>query len=253
MTTRPRTTPGPTWIHVVGGLAVAVFASALVGAIAATVAGWDTMVEHGRGADVGRNARQVLTGEAFGTDEPGLVALALLQIPLWSGFLGAAFLARRQTGDDLGWRFRPGDVPLGLAVGVATQLVAVPLLYQPVFWIFGEHDVAEPARVLTSRATSGVGVALLALVVVVGAPVVEELFFRGVLYRAVDHRVGAVAAVVVSSLVFALVHLQLLQSPALFLFGVVAALLVWWSGRLGPAVFAHVGFNLTTVVALLAA
>ena len=42
-----------------------------------------------------------------------------------------------------------------------------------------------------------------------------------------------------------------MQFPGLFAFGVVAAVLTQRTGRLGTAIWAHVGFNLTTVVLLL--
>ncbi len=60
-------------------------------------------------------------------------------------------------------------------------------------------------------------------------------------------------AVIVSSLVFGAVHLQPLQFPALVAVGVVFALLALRTGRLGPSIFAHIGFNAVAVGSLLAA
>jgi membrane protease YdiL (CAAX protease family) len=54
-------------------------------------------------------------------------------------------------------------------------------------------------------------------------------------------------AIVGSSAVFGLVHFQLLQFPALMVVGVVNAVLTLRTGRLGPAVCAHVAFNGTAV------
>jgi membrane protease YdiL (CAAX protease family) len=58
------------------------------------------------------------------------------------------------------------------------------------------------------------------------------------------------AAVLVSSLVFAAIHRQPLALPGLFLFGLVAAALTLRTGRLGPAWALHAGFNFTTLVIL---
>ena len=58
-------------------------------------------------------------------------------------------------------------------------------------------------------------------------------------------------ALIVSAVVFAAGHFQPLQFPALFAFGLVAGILAQRSGRLGPAIWAHVGFNATTTIALL--
>jgi membrane protease YdiL (CAAX protease family) len=46
-------------------------------------------------------------------------------------------------------------------------------------------------------------------------------------------------------------HLQPLQFPALLVFGVILGVLTVRYGRLGPALWAHVGFNATTLASLL--
>lgn len=198
----------------------------------------------------------VLIAATAGFDEAlPLWVIALGQVPLWLGLVGGPVWVSRVQGSgnlvrDFRLRARPVDVPVGLAVGLVTQVVLVPLLYElVVFPLVGRRDVSAPARELTSQAT-GWGVALLFVIVVLGAPVVEELFFRGLVLDALLARMHTVAAVVASSLVFAAVHLQLLQLPALVLFGVATALLRLRTGRLGPPIAAHVGFNAWTVVVL---
>ncbi|QGG95807.1 type II CAAX endopeptidase family protein [Actinomarinicola tropica] len=187
-------------------------------------------------------------------DAPLWVQL-LTQIPLWAGYAGVTLWVVTRVGRgpelDLGWRFRRRDVPYGLTLGVLLQIVAVPVLYVPILLLFPDQDVSEAARDLTDRATEPASVIALLLVVVVGAPIVEELFFRGLLLRSVARRWGTAAGLVLSTAVFGLVHLQLLQLPALLLFGGVAAWLTVRSGRLGPAVWTHVGFNAVTVLLLL--
>lgn len=188
-------------------------------------------------------------------DAPLWVQL-LTQIPLWAGYGGVTWWATSNLGRgperELGWRFRRRDIPYGLTLGVFLQLVAVPVLYVPILLLFPDSDVSEAARDLTERATEPASVVALILVVAVGAPIVEELFFRGLLLRSVESRWGTPVGVVVSTAIFGLVHLQLLQLPALLLFGGVAAWLTVRTGRLGPAVWTHVGFNAVTVGLLLA-
>ena len=48
------------------------------------------------------------------------------------------------------------------------------------------------------------------------------------------------------------VHFEPLQTAGLVLFGLVAGWLVQRHGRLGPAIFAHMGFNAVTIAILLA-
>lgn len=193
-------------------------------------------------------------GHAPGDAYP-LWLVAVLQVPLWAGYLVGPIVATRAKGrgpvEDLGARLRRGDILPGLAAGVVAQLVAVPLLYRFVVFRFVDGDLSAAARDLVDRATSPVGVVLLVLIAGVGAPLIEELFYRGFLLRALERRLGRVGALVVSSVVFAAVHLQALQFPALLLFGLLAGWLYQRTGRLGPAWAAHVAFNLVTIAVLL--
>lgn len=191
-------------------------------------------------------------------DGLSLSGVALLQVPLWAGLLGAPLWStyvkgRRSLRVDFGLRMRWLDVPLGLAAGFATQFALVILIgvLYPLLGIDTEQ-VGSRAEELTSSATDAVGVVLLVAIVAVAAPLFEELFYRGLWLRAVERRWGTAWAVVTSALVFGLIHLQIYDLPALVGFGLVAAVLTVRTGRLGPAIWAHVAFNLTAVVSLLA-
>ncbi|HIE68561.1 MAG TPA: CPBP family intramembrane metalloprotease [Acidimicrobiia bacterium] len=69
--------------------------------------------------------------------------------------------------------------------------------------------------------------------------------------RAFEARMRPRIALVVSALVFGAVHLQLLQFPALVAIGLVCGWLAQRDGRIGRAIWAHVGFNGLTVALLL--
>jgi len=185
-------------------------------------------------------------------EDPSLEITAILQSALWIGTLGIPlwlYYSKGVSWRQFGWRFKRSDIFKGLLIGLGTQ-IAAGLLYLPLYVIFDDIDVSEPAKELVDKAT-GLGVFLLFLVVVVGAPVVEEIFYRGLTLKAFEKKMGGRLALVASSLLFAVAHLQFVQFPALFLFGFVAAYLARKYDRLGRAVWAHVGFNATTVIALL--
>ncbi len=198
----------------------------------------------------------------FGTDIGGegassgltLGALFLLQIPLWAGLLGTPLLARSRGLDwkeQMGWRMRLADAPKGIAVGLLLQFVLLPLLYLPILEVFEDLDVEGPARELTALAETPLEVVALVFMTVVAAPLTEEVFFRGLLQGALRDRFGPIRAVAISSLAFAVVHFQIVQFPALLVIGIVHALLVLATGRLGAALWSHVAFNAATVVVLL--
>lgn len=182
--------------------------------------------------------------------------LGLLQIPLWVGMLAAVRVAGTKGSgvvNAFGVKFRAIDAPVGLLIGIFTQLVVLPLIYVPIFQLTGKtsEDLSRPARELSSRAGGAVSWLLFALLVGILAPIVEELFYRGLFLRALHKRgISTVVSVLVSSAIFGAIHLQPLQFVGLFLFGVVAAMLATVTRRLGMSIFAHIGFNMTSVLAL---
>lgn len=189
---------------------------------------------------------------ASGASRDSAATLAAGSGGLWIGFIGGPILASRLRGtgrmvDEFGLRFRWIDVPVGLVSGVAFQFVVVPVVSWPLQRLLG-GDVGESARDLLGE--PGPGRWLIIAIVVLGAPVAEELFFRGLLLRSLARRFSDRVAVVVSAVLFAATHFKVLPFPGLLVVGLLFAYLTKRSGRLGPAIVAHAAFNASTVVAL---
>jgi uncharacterized protein len=188
-----------------------------------------------------------------------LSLVAVIQAGLWLGFLGVPLMAARYKGfgavHDFRIRCTVGDAVLGGLAGIVLQLVVIPLVYWPLLEILNRtpSELEGPALELTERAADPLGVALLVLIVGIGAPVAEEIFYRGLFQQALLKRnIPGWLAVVTTSVVFAGMHFQALQFLALAMFGLLAGTLAHRSGRLGPAIAAHITFNMVTVIALLA-
>ncbi|MEO1063104.1 MAG: CPBP family intramembrane glutamic endopeptidase [Actinomycetota bacterium] len=213
------------------GFAVGLIASTLIVAVAAGIADVDEF------------------------DDLSLWWLLPAQLGLWAGMLGIPYLVARLNRERL---IDPSsllpdrrDVGLGVLVGLGMQLVVIPLVYWPLLPLLDDDaDLSEAARELTDRA-DGAAVIALVLISVVGAPIVEEIFHRGLVQPRLIPRLGPPAAIGVTSVLFAASHVQLLQFPALVLFGVAVGFLAL-SRSLGAAIVAHVVFNATAVVTLLA-
>jgi membrane protease YdiL (CAAX protease family) len=139
----------------------------------------------------------------------------------------------------------------GVPVGVLTQLVVLRLLYWPLeaIWpdTFASEKIEARARDLYDSAT-GAGLLLLVIVVVVGAPMVEELVYRGMLQGAFTRRVHEWLGVCLVALWFAVVHFQPVETPGLFVVGLVLGSCALLTGRLGLGVVAHMAFNATGLV-----
>jgi uncharacterized protein len=217
---------------------------------------YDFTAPAGIGAAVGQASSQFAGGQILAISvPPPLWLTALMQIPLWLG-LGAApiwFAIKKGKGvvADLGLRMKPIDVPVGLAIGVACQLILVPVVYFLLRPLLGVNDVSAAARELTDRASDPLSIVLVFLIVGIGAPVAEEIYFRGMAQRIFGRRLGPWAAIFAAAAFFASTHLQPLQFPALLVFGVILGFMAWRSGRLGPAIWAHVGFNVVAAAGLL--
>jgi uncharacterized protein len=193
-------------------------------------------------------------------DELPLGVVALAQLGLALGFFLVPWVVTKVKGNgivaDLGLRARWEDLWKGGLAGIATQVVLIPLLYWPLLELLdkGVDDLEGPAQALTDRADRPLDVVLLVLIVGVMAAVFEEIFYRGLMQRALLKRgLHPVIAIGITSVVFGATHFQLLQLPGLVVAGAVFGTLAYRADRLGPAIAAHLAFNMVTVIALLAA
>jgi membrane protease YdiL (CAAX protease family) len=172
----------------------------------------------------------------------------------WTG-LGACLLyASRRKGfgtfaRDFGFRFRWIDPLIGFAAGFAT-LVITGILSALIAAVAGEEPVGNAEAIFAGQEANPIGLVLMAIGGAIGAPIVEELFFRGLALRAIERRFGAVAGIIGSTLVFTLLHFQpgTPVSIATLLaviggYAVVLAVLTRSFRRLGPAIFAHMTIN----------
>jgi membrane protease YdiL (CAAX protease family) len=184
-------------------------------------------------------------------------ATAAMFVPLWIAFAVTVYVvARRRNEHPLGRRptFHAKDTGW-LVAGVAAQF-GVGIVYS--LLPIDTTELGKPAHEILDRANeNSLGVVLLGLAVGIGAPVMEELFYRGVVHRGLVLRfanasgfVKNVVPFLLSSAIFAAIHFQALQFGALFAVGALCAFAFHKTGRIMSAIAVHAGFNLTTVVAL---
>jgi len=196
---------------------------------------------------------------ALGPSSELLIAITLsVQYALM--YLLVRRLSRRygtgRVADDLRWRVEgrdvwPGVGTAGLAliatvvvVNVARTLLGLPVEASDQF---GALDDTTATRIM-------IGVAA-----VIGAPLFEELLFRGVVLHALLGW-GEAVAIAVSSALFGLTHvnpdLGLDQNVLLLVSTTTTGCVLAWrahrSGRLGPSMVAHSAFNLLAVTLLFA-
>ncbi len=139
-------------------------------------------------------------------------------------------------------------VALALVAGLALQLPLAELsnLSELVFPLSLEEK-AFIHRVITPENQRQMLTTLLALVVIV--PICEELLFRGLLLRGLNHTYGAVPALLVSSILFGLSHLRLPTAilPAIVA-GLILGLIALRTSSIWPPVALHAAVNAVPVV-----
>jgi membrane protease YdiL (CAAX protease family) len=139
-------------------------------------------------------------------------------------------------------------LPLGLGLEIVGAFVLLPISH------FVHHT---PQRVVHDLDTAhGAKLAVLAVTALVLAPVVEELFFRGLLLRSLHRRMSAPAAVAISALAFGLAHVVFdfgsgVVLPALVALGMLSGYFAVRTGNLSRSILLHMGFNLLAVLVVL--
>jgi len=138
------------------------------------------------------------------------------------------------------------DWLVGIPVGVASQFVLVNVVTWPFARLFPDtfsfDEVSRRATELADQA-QGLWIVVLVLVVVIGAPIAEEILYRGVLQNGATALLGVMPGLVTTAGIFALVHFSPVEIPGLFAFALVLGLLRKNSGRLGLPIAAHMAFN----------
>ncbi|WP_420453112.1 CPBP family intramembrane glutamic endopeptidase [Ilumatobacter sp.] len=197
-------------------------------------------------------ASSVVLVAAGATDDVAIGVLAASLLAGWVVYgVGVALTSTRLgSGDvrsDFGIRVAPADL-VGIPLGVVAQIVAVPAVYVPLRarWpeTFDDGALVETAEDLVER-SPGALILLLGALVVVGAPVVEEIVYRGLLQRPLLTSLPAGPAIVLVAVVFAAIHFRPVEFPGLLVAGLVFGTAAWWTGRLGTSIAAHLAFNAT--------
>jgi membrane protease YdiL (CAAX protease family) len=190
------------------------------------------------------------------------LTLVLGQTGLWTGLVGAAWLTSRKFGTgnvwrDFGVRVRGVDIGWGLLVSFIARFAGFILLI-PLVMINRHLIGSDVAPLRGARQDPSVLIAVI-LMVVIGAPFIEELFFRGLLLRSLMPIAGATGAIVTQGLVFGALHLRPsygLGNVSIFVviaaMGIIQGVVAERFRRLGPGIVAHGFFNLFALLLALA-
>ncbi len=188
----------------------------------------------------------VLTGEAGTSDIATLVLLTVLQTWLLV-VTGLFVLLPRALG---AVPFFSGDTPRAIGRGLLWAIPAwfvATLLGAIVERIMSLFNIApEPQAVENVIGAANPLIVVVAVVVV--APIAEEVFFRGVAFGAWAREYGPRRAIVMSALLFAVIHASLAALVPIFVLGLALAVIYWRTRNLASSITLHATFNLISVV-----
>jgi membrane protease YdiL (CAAX protease family) len=199
-------------------------------------------------------------GDALSGSATGPVTTLFSEMGLWTGMLGTVIFVSRRYGSaslrrDFGLEIRGPDVLWGFAAVAAALIVS-----EIVVVVFaGTKFAGSNDQIISQQKGHEAGLIILTLIVELGAPFFEELFFRGFLRTALQDRFGAGGAVWLQAGFFGFAHVGESKTAAgnvtvvlaLFLVGVVLGYTAKLTRRLGAGMLAHCLFNLVAVASVL--
>lgn len=114
-------------------------------------------------------------------------------------------------------------------------------------------DEFPPQDLISLFAEGGdpVAIGILIIFAVIVAPLVEEIIFRGCIYRFLKGKTTLVAAQVISGLFFAMVHVNLMSFVPLIVVGYLLAVVYEKSGNILVPILFHAFFNGFSLIMLL--
>lgn len=171
----------------------------------------------------------------------------------WWRMRGGSWSTLREVAGLGGIRAGGSAIGLGLLGYALAIVIAIGgfMVTALLSWLVGAKNFGAPSHPVHEALAGGgaLGVIVIFTMAVVAAPIIEEIFFRGVLYRALRDRVGpgkaalfagVVGATLISSLYFGLIHPQgILFAPVLAGLGAGFCLVREWSGSVIPGILAH--------------
>jgi CAAX protease family protein len=248
--------PVPGW----EGVSPARSAAALPAARDDITGGWTAILGYLGALGLSLLFQQVAS--AFGVRELTAPSVVFGILGLWTGLWMTAYIVshRRPGGSitDLGLRFpTKSEVGLGIAIGF-TGLVLATQVAAGLRALFpddgGSHLFVTAKPDLALVYTVGV-------VACVGAPIIEELFFRGVVQPVLMNNLGVGYGIVAQAMLFAGAHFVLgmtfneaaVRCGTIMVLGLFLGWLRVKTGRLGAGIVAHATNNIiVTLVTLLA-
>lgn len=126
-------------------------------------------------------------------------------------------------------------------------LLLISIYSNHLFYEYHEQDLVFKIREL------GITIELINVVVlaVLISPVLEEIFFRKIMYCSLKKNLGVLWAGIISSFLFAVVHLNLYAFPVLFILSIVLIIIYEKDNTIFSPILLHSIFNSVMIISII--
>ncbi len=156
-------------------------------------------------------------------------------IPVW-------FFGLRKYGVNvrsLGFRSFAGKA-VGIGCALLIAIYALGIVYSVI--LTEVFDVTTESEIVTEAEEASFPW-ILTLAIVLIAPVGEEIFFRGFIFKGFCSKYSWKRAAIISSAIFGIIHMQFVAIPLMFVLGYVLAYMYHRSNSLWPSIMMHATWN----------
>jgi membrane protease YdiL (CAAX protease family) len=196
----------------------------------------------------------VLTVGIVGVPESDSWLIIVAQLVPWLALAGFPIALTMMFGNgpriDLGLRFKWSDIGWGLVYGGLSLGVAI-VIGIITTQVAGEFNSAA-GEVGEELKSNPAVLIVFALLIAFGAPIVEEIAFRGLVFNSLaKFNMWPLMTIFISAFIFASFHFELVRFALLFGIGIVLGLARWHTGSTTTAIVAHMCNNIPGALFLL--
>ena len=146
-----------------------------------------------------------------------------------------------------------GSVKRALILLLAIPIVVtiIDFILNTIYAVVWIGIIGEPSAntdLGTDWESSSIDIAFLFLSVAIVTPIAEELFFRGYLLDAINRKHGDWTAIIWSSILFGLVHIDPFTIGSAFIGGIIYGWLRMRTGSLLPSIACHMVWNMLALI-----
>ena len=135
-------------------------------------------------------------------------------------------------------KFDYSQIPVLMVLGFSLQY-----LFQGLIQIFGLDKLFPEHEALIKLIFEGGSPLMIILSVIILAPFIEEVLFRGLIINELKGKMPFVLVIIIQALIFGLIHGNWLQIAYASILGILLGLISTWSRSVWPAIILHISMN----------